>query len=150
MRNMPRIRRRGYVCAYPSSSPACAQSPRQTTQSSPPIVLPTLSRESSVASSRSVSARSDTSSESELLLTPPLFPTSVLDYPVPDSPAFDLSLHKDDVSYKRLTVGATPRAAYLGYSLVCGDRDPKAELASTLYSQLDSAIRLYNPLVLAG
>lgn len=148
-RNLPSIRRRWHASCQPV--PALASSPTfgqysgldVTTPSHPPTELPALSRESSISSLRSVSA-SSTLSDSDLLKTPPLLPASALDYPVPEL-TFGSSDYQSVGLCKGLAIDDTPRgAAYLGYSVACGDRDPTVNMSSALYSQLEPAVPLFS------
>ncbi|KZT75018.1 hypothetical protein DAEQUDRAFT_17624 [Daedalea quercina L-15889] len=146
-RNVPRIsRQRRANGGTAQTSPldlVFGQSPNAENPSSPPSSLPALSRESSISSIRSVSSASTSSSESELLLTPPMLPASVLDYPVPDFLTFDLSGYTDDDPFKAAITDDTSFDDYLGHPTDFGGSDSKFSLSSALYSQITSIVPFF-------
>ncbi|KAH9908231.1 uncharacterized protein B0H18DRAFT_1131360 [Fomitopsis serialis] len=99
----------------PSPSPSTSSPEPSTPSRSPsPGPMATLSRMSSLSSIRSVSSASSSSSDWDILLTPPLLPTSMPDILVSEDPSF--GLYSDQNNWDSMAMNGLDDG-YMDYSV---------------------------------
>ncbi|KAH9937292.1 uncharacterized protein B0H18DRAFT_969966 [Fomitopsis serialis] len=118
-----------------STSPEPSTSPVSTPSPSP---SPLLSRMSSLSSIRSVSSMSSSSSDSDLLLTPPMLPTSLPDVPFSlEGSTFDLYTDLNSVFNKDAGLDSMFGDSYADYSAsFMGDIDTTIQIPTAFASSL--------------